>query len=155
MIEFDIPGFDPVCIEHVLLDYNGTIALDGILPNDVAAMIRELSQLAQVHVLTADTYGTVRSQCQGIGVEVQTFPRAGAAQFKTDFANKLQGGVACLGNGRNDIGMFQESDLAIAVIDGEGACAKLLPFADIVSRSMAEALALLLNPDRVRATLRS
>jgi len=67
----------------------------------------------------------------------------------------LQGGVACLGNGRNDIGMFQEADLSIAVLDGEGMCASLLPYADILSRSMVEALSLLLNPDRVRATLRS
>lgn len=155
MITFDIPGFDPIEIEHVLLDYNGTIAVDGVLPDDVAGLIGEIAKQAKVYVLTADTYGTVRSQCAHLDVEVKTFPRAGAAAFKTEHARSLQGGVACLGNGRNDIGMFQEADLSIAVLDAEGMCAGLLPYADIVSRSMSEALALLLNPDRVRATLRS
>lgn len=155
MIAFDLPGFDPIEVEHVLLDYNGTIAVDGAMPDHVAALISKVAELAKVHVLTADTYGTVRSQCAALDVEVNTFPRAGAAAFKTDYARSLQGGVACLGNGRNDIGMFQEADLSIAVLDAEGMCAKLLPFADILSRSMAEALDLLLHPDRVRATLRS
>lgn len=155
MIRFDIPGFDPIDITHVLLDYNGTIAVDGIMPPKVADLISLVSENAEVVVLTADTHGTVRQQCADLDVRVETFPRAGAAEFKTKFAHALEGGVACLGNGRNDIGMFDESDLSIAVIDVEGACGKLLPHADIVVRSMEEGLQLLLNRDRVRATLRS
>ena len=29
MFEIDIPGFDQLHIEHVVMDYNGTLALDG------------------------------------------------------------------------------------------------------------------------------
>ena len=32
LIVFDIPGFQPLEVEHLLLDYNGTIAKDGIMP---------------------------------------------------------------------------------------------------------------------------
>lgn len=155
LILFDIPGFEPIEIQHVLLDYNGTIAVDGIMPREVAQLISQLAKKVEISVLTADTHGTVCQQCEGLDVEVITFPRAGAAKIKVDHARSLEGGVACLGNGRNDIGMFDESDLSIAIIDVEGACAKLLLHADIVVRSMTEGLQLLLNCDRVRATLRS
>lgn len=155
MIRFEIPGFETLEIQHLLLDYNGTIAVDGIMPREVANLISKLAESVDVTVLTADTYGTVRQQCEGLGVQVLTFPKAGAAEFKLEYARELDGQVACLGNGRNDIGMFDEADLAIAVIDGEGACAMLISHADIVVRSTSDGLSLLLNPDRVRATLRS
>ena len=155
LIVFDIPGFQPIEVEHLLLDYNGTIAKDGIMPESVRSLIARLSEKLQVTVLTADTHGTVRAQCEGLDVHVETFPRAGAAQCKRDYAQGLQGGAACLGNGFNDILMFDECALSIAVMDAEGACAKLIPHADILVRSMEEGLEMLLVPDRVRATLRS
>lgn len=155
MISIDIPGFEPLRIEHVLLDYNGTLAVDGILAPGVAELISQLAQQVHVTVLTADTYGTVRQQCDPLGVEVQTFPRAGATAFKKSYAQELEGNVACLGNGRNDADMFDCTALSIAVLDGEGAWAGLLPHADILARSAVEGLSLLLNTDRIRATLRS
>lgn len=144
-----------VSIEHVLLDYNGTIAKDGVMPDSVRSLIARLSEVARVSVLTADTHGNVRQQCQGLDVRVETFPRAGAGDCKLAYARSLQGGAACLGNGFNDIQMFDQCRLSIAVMDAEGVCAKLVSHADILVRSMEEGLELLLAPDRIRATLRS
>ena len=39
MIRIEIPGRDELCIEHVLLDYNGTIAADGTLIPGVGELI--------------------------------------------------------------------------------------------------------------------
>ncbi|MGN0838602.1 MAG: HAD family hydrolase [Pyramidobacter sp.] len=156
MIVVEIPGREkPLQIEHAVLDYNGTIAVDGVLLPEAARRIKELLTLVKVHVLTADTYGTVRAQCAPLGVEVHTFPRAGAGMCKREIAAALQGGTACFGNGYNDIPMFDLADLAVAVVEGEGACAALLPHADVVVRSAAEGLDLLLKPQRLRATLRN
>ena len=109
----------------------------------------------QVHVLTADTYGTVTRQCEPLGVEVRTFPREGAAGCKEEIVRGLEGGVACLGNGFNDIQMFDAARLSIAVLEREGMCAALLGHATVVVRSIEDGLDLLLKPDRLRATLRS
>ena len=155
MIRIDIPGRDVLEIEHVLLDYNGTIAVDGVLAPGVAELIGELASQAHVAVLTADTYGTVNDQCDPLGVEAVTFPRAGAAEFKKRYAKSMKGQVACVGNGYNDVAMFDEADLGIAVLDAEGAYAGLIAHADILARSAAEGLSLLLYPDRIRATLRT
>lgn len=108
-----------------------------------------------MYVLTADTYGTVTRQCEPLGITVRTFPREGAAGCKEEIVKGLEGGVACLGNGFNDIPMFDAARLSIAVLEREGMCAALLSHASVVVRSIEDGLDLLLKPDRLRATLRS
>lgn len=155
MIEIKIPGREPLKISTLLLDYNGTIAKDGELIPELVDRIHVLQKDLKVLVLTADTYGNVRSQCEPKGIEVETFPREGAAECKKEIAEKCSGGVAALGNGFNDIEMFDVADLGIAVIDREGACAALLTHADVVVTSPADGLDLLIKTDRLRATLRT
>ena len=150
MIRIDVPGREIIEIEHVVLDYNGTIALDGQLIEGAAWRIRELCKSAHVYVLTA-----VRSQCDGLGAEVKTFPRANAAECKEEIVRALGGKVACVGNGFNDIKMFDISDLSIAIMDGEGVCAGMIAHSDVLVRSAEEGLDLLLKTDRLRATLRT
>ena len=155
MIRIDVPGREIIEIEHVVLDYNGTIAFDGQIIEGAARRIKELCRNARVYVLTADTYGTVRAQCDGLGAEIKTFPRANAAECKEEIVRSLGGRVACVGNGFNDMKMFDIADLSIAVMDGEGACAGLIAHSDVLVRSAEEGLDLLLKPDRLRATLRT
>lgn len=155
MIVIEIPGREPLKINHVVLDYNGTAAVDGMLLKGVKERIARLKELAHVYVLTADTYGTVKRQCEPLGITVRTFPREGAAGCKEEIVKGLEGGVACLGNGFNDIQMFDAAQLSIAVLEREGMCAALLSHASVVVRSIEDGLDLLLKPDRLRATLRS
>ncbi|MEA5060484.1 hypothetical protein SDC9_111234 [bioreactor metagenome] len=155
MIEIHIPGRDPYMLHYLAVDYNGTIAEDGQLFEGVKARFEELSKLVDISILTADTYGTVRAQCAKLPVEVRTFPQAGAAACKRAIIQSLGGGVVCLGNGYNDIQMFDEADLSIAVLACEGMCAALLPHADVLVMSPLDGLDLLLHTDRLRATLRS
>ena len=54
MIEISIPGRDPLQIEHLVLDYNGTIAADGLLLPGATERIRALSNQVCVHILTAE-----------------------------------------------------------------------------------------------------
>ena len=81
MIQIEIPGRETMEIRHVVLDYNGTVAVDGLLLEDVRQRLARLKELAPVYVLTADTYGTVRTQCEDLGIQVMTFPRSGAAAW--------------------------------------------------------------------------
>lgn len=155
MIVIEIPGREPLRIDHVVLDYNGTVAADGMLLEGVGERINRLKEQVRVYVLTADTYGTVTRQCEPLGVTVRTFPREGAAGCKEEIVKGLEGGVACLGNGFNDIQMFDAARLSIAVLEQEGMCAALLGHASVLVNSIQDGLDLLLKPDRLRATLRS
>ena len=155
MIRIEIPGRKVLDITAVVLDYNGTIARDGILLPEAVQRIRTLSELLPVYVLTADTYGTVQAQCEGLGVTVRTFSKAGAAAHKAAIVRELGGGVFAMGNGFNDIEMFGAADLTAAVVEKEGMCAVLLSHADVLVTAPEDGLDLLLKPDRLRATLRT
>ena len=144
-----------ITIEHLVLDYNGTVAEDGQLIDGVEERMRSLKELVNIHVLTADTYGTVRAQCDPIGVHVETFPRAGAAECKLEIVQRLGSHVMCVGNGFNDVLMFDAADLSVAVLEKEGTYAGLIAHADIVTRSIVDAFDLLIRTDRMRATLRT
>lgn len=155
MIYIEIPGRKPLTISHIVLDYNGTIAVDGVLIDGVKEQLLKLKELADIHVLTADTYGSVQKQCGPLGIDVKTFPREGAAACKKEIVESLPGKKVCIGNGFNDIEMFDSADLSVAVINAEDMCAGLLPHADVFTMSMQDALDLFLKPDRLKATLRS
>ena len=156
MIRIDIPGRErELILEKLVLDYNGTIAADGRLIEEDRELIKKLAESLEVFVLTADTYGTVEKECEGLGVTVKTFPREGAGIFKEKIVKEMGGGVCAVGNGFNDTAMCKAAELSIAVLDEEGLCPELLKWADILVRSSADALNLLLKPDRIRATLRN
>lgn len=61
---------------------------------------------------------------------------------------------AAIGNGRNDEGMLREAELGIVVIGPEGAATATLVTADIVCRSIGDALELLVDDLALAATLR-
>ena len=158
MISIDIPGREhPLEIEALVLDYNGTIAKDGALIEGIPERLIKLAEAVEVYVLTADTYGTVRGQCEPLGVTVRTFPHAGAGACKEEIVLELRRNakVCAVGNGFNDVQMMDAADFAVAVLDAEGMYAGLLPHADVLVRSAGEALDLFLKPDRLRATLRN
>ena len=155
MLEIDIPGRGTFEIRHVVCDYNGTIAVDGRLTEGAAGRIREIAEFAQVSVLTADTFGTVHAECDGLPVDVRVFARDDASACKAAIVRELGAeGCVCIGNGFNDIAMFGEAALSIAIVGKEGACGKLLTCADVVVTNALDAFDLLLRTDRLRATLR-
>lgn len=155
MLEIDIPGRGTFGIRYVVCDYNGTIAVDGHLIEGVASRIREITEFAQFSVLTADTFGTVRTECDDLPVDVRVFVRDDARACKAAIVRELGAeGCVCIGNGFNDIAMFGEAALSIAIMGKEGACGKLLTCADVVVTNALDAFDLLLRTNRLRATLR-
>lgn len=155
MLEISVPGKKTYKFEFLVLDFNGTIAVDGKIPDKIKSLLTKIKNDLTIIVLTADTYGSASSQCEALGLQVKTFPQDCAAAEKQKIVENLgKNSVICMGNGFNDIKMFDSADLSIAVLDAEGLCASLLTHADILCRSSEEALNLLLNPKRIIADLR-
>ena len=73
-MNIQIPGYKTLDLSFLVLDYNGTIAVDGQIPPEVREALVRLSKDFQIHVLTADTHGTARAMCQGLPLTIQTFP---------------------------------------------------------------------------------
>ena len=137
------------------MDYNGTIAEDGEIIESIRPRLAELSKVLSICVITADTHGTAAKKCEGLPLEVLTFPTIQVGAIKAREVKKRTGGVITIGNGFNDIQMSGAADLSICVIGREGCCGALLAHADIVVTSIEDALDLLLKTGRIRATLRT
>ncbi len=58
MIELTIPGWGDFALEHLVLDLNGTLAVDGMLLEGVAERLERLRPQLEIHLVTADTRGT-------------------------------------------------------------------------------------------------
>lgn len=156
MITVEIPGHGTLRLSDLVLDYNGTIALDGKTMDGVSERLQALSESLAIHVLTADTFGSVRDELTGISCRLCVIPREDQAQAKLDYVRHL--GCArcvCIGNGRNDALMLKEAALGIAVIQAEGASVQAVMTAAVVIPSILDALDLLIHPLRLTATLRS
>ncbi len=156
MIEITIPGYKTLQLKHLVLDHNGTLAVDGILVRGVKNTLIALAGQLKIHVLTADTFGKAQSQLEGIPCELTILPLDSQDVDKLEYVKGLGSeNTVCMGNGRNDKLMLQEAALGIAVILEEGAAVETLVAADVVCKDIISALELLSNPLRLTATLRS
>ena len=156
MIELAIPGRETFRLEHLVLDVNGTLALDGILLPGVTERLATLRQALALHLLTADTHGAQQRINQALRLEGRRLdPAAAGAEQKAAYVRTLGADrVVAIGNGVNDVGMLRDAALGIAVLGPEGMALVALQAADVVTRSIADALDLLSNPKRLVATLR-
>ena len=156
MLTVDIPGYRQLNLNHLVLDYNGTLAVDGNLVAGAGSLLTQLAGDLEVHVITADTFGKVREGMADIPCSVSVLPLEDQAKAKLDYAAGLGAEQSvCIGNGRNDRLMLKAAGLGVAVLLEEGAAAETLLAADVVCKSINDALLLLLNPLRLTATLRS
>jgi len=156
MLRISIPGFGDLSLEHLVLDYNGTLACDGEILPGVGESLSRLADELRIHVLTADTFGKARAGLEGLPCELVILPRDDQAAGKLDYVEQLGAEkTVSIGNGRNDRLMVKEAALGIAVILEEGAASETLMAADVVCRSVLSAFELLSRPLRLTATLRS
>lgn len=163
MLCVDLPGAaESLCLDHLVCDFNGTLSVDGQLFDGVAERLVALSHHLTVHLLSADTHGTlaqamahVAADCERAGVPAPQWTVVTNGAEKERVVGQLgPQRVVALGNGANDERMFRAARLSIAVILGEGAYAPTLQAATIVVLSPLDALDLLLSTSRLVATLR-
>jgi len=155
-VHLAIPGFGALRLEHLVLDYNGTLAIDGRLIAGVKLRLSRLAASLGVHVITADTFGKARGSLRGVECTLQILKRGGEDRAKAAYVRRLGAArVVGIGNGRNDRLMLRIAALGIATVQREGAAVEAVQAADIVVHDVRDALDLLLVPRRLLATLRS
>jgi len=153
--EINIPNYKTLDIKNIVLDYNGTIAKDGILKDEVKTLLPLLSKEYTLHVITADTFGSVHKQVAAFEVTVNVLSTDKHTVEKAAYIKTL-GANTCIaiGNGNNDVSMLKSAELGIALIGDEGCATQTLLGSDIVCKSIKEALELCINTKRLIATLR-
>lgn len=151
----EIPNFKTLKIEHIVCDYNGTIAKSGLVLPEVKELFKKLTQRYTLHVITADTFGTVHQQLEGFDVTVKVLNTQNHTKEKADYIAELEAQkCAAIGNGNNDKDMLLSASVAIAILGDEGCAKDALLSADIVCKNIEDALSLFVHTKRLIATLR-
>lgn len=150
-VSFEFPG-GARAFSRLVLDFTGTLSLDGRLLPGVAGRLERLARELEITVLTADTFGVARKAMEDLPLQVRIINNG---REKAEIVSTMGAeAVIAIGNGRNDLPMMGVAGLCIAVLGPEGAAAELLAAADVVTRDIRDALDLLINPLRLKATLR-
>ena len=146
----------------ILLDLNGTIATDGKIKEGVKERLAILKEKAEIYILSADTFGTLNDiaknlNVKGMKVDREKYGSEKIAKLKIlEELKKLNPNkkIIAIGNGNNDELLLKNADLGICVIGDEGAWSKTILSSDIVVKDINDALDLLLNENRLKATIR-
>jgi len=151
----EIPNYKKVTITDIVCDYNGTIAKDGVVLPEIKSLFAQLNRDYTLHVITADTFGSVKAQLKGYGTQIKILTSDDHTAEKANFVVSLGAdNCAAMGNGNNDAEILKTAAVGIAVLGDEGCSRETLFGADIVCQNSVDALALFLEPKRLIATLR-
>lgn len=159
-IRLDIPGFGPLAVHHLVTDYSGTLACGGRVSAEVLHRLARLSEIVEIHVVTSDTFGTVRRELGGLpSVRLHLLEGGRHDERKEAYVRRLDPAtVVVFGNGSNDRLLLkavkEEGGLSVVVDNGEGCALDAVLHAHILIRGIVPALDLLLEPQRCKATLR-
>jgi len=155
MIELTIPGWGVLNLEHLVMDVNGTLAIDGQLIEGVSRRITALRDRLTIHLLTADTNGRQTIIDQQLGLTaVKTTPGDEVLQ-KAEYVRKLGSDkVVAIGQGANDAEMLKQAHLGICVMSQEGVARESLLAADLIVPNIIAAFELFEKPLRIVASMR-
>jgi soluble P-type ATPase len=141
-------------------DYTGTHSFKGVVRRSVRNRLARLAKLVEVHVLTIDTFGTVRRELAQLPIELHLLRKDKRNdQEKQRFVMKYEPKhVAAFGNGTIDRLLLKTvrdaGGLSVAVDNGEGCALEAILNANIFVHGSEQALDLLLEPNSCKATLR-
>jgi len=155
MFELDVPGFGQIRLEHMVSDFTGTLSVDGRLLPGVKDRLNKISEFLQIHILTADTFGMAKTELEGIKCDIHILTGDNHDIQKERYLTNLgTEKVIAFGNGNNDRLMLKIAKIGVAVCMNEGCSIDAMKSADILVTSAVDALDLLLNTKRLKATLR-
>src|ERR1035438_7951035 len=105
-ITIDIPGFGERHIRIAVSDYTGTHSFGGVIEPDVKRKLRELAAVVDLHIITADSFGTAERELAGIAIPYKL--RSGRHDIeKAEFVSQFDlQHVAAFGNGRAGAGRW-------------------------------------------------
>ncbi|OGP76520.1 MAG: hypothetical protein A2V86_04960 [Deltaproteobacteria bacterium RBG_16_49_23] len=154
MITILRPGQAPLKIEFILIDFEGTLALDGRVHPKAKDKINLLSKRTKLFVFTTGEKTLVEERLRKVNAEIVYVAESEASRQKLDLLRQLgPGKTVSIGNGADDAVMIEEAGLGICIIGKEAAAGEALRRADLVVTNILDALDFLLKPLRQKATL--
>jgi soluble P-type ATPase len=148
------PGQEPLEIDFILLDFDGTLASDRRVHPKVKDKINLLSKRTKIYILTKEGKELVEEALKKVKAEIIYLIEGEATQQKLDLLRQLGATkTVAIGNGADDAPMMEEAGFGICIMSKEGTSTEALKKADAVFMDILDALDFLLKPLRQKATL--
>lgn len=155
MIKVAIPGKGELALKYVVFDVNGTLAVDGHLLPNVPGLLTQLKDHLEIHLLTADTHGKQVEIDRILNLKAVRIEPGDEARQKADYVENLGSNkTVAVGQGANDSMMIKSAVIGICTLSAEGSALETLLASDLVVPDIQSALEILLNPLRLKASLR-
>jgi len=155
MITVSIPKFAELNLSYALIDFNGTLAVDGRLIDGIEERLNALAEHLEIHIITGDGMGTAKAELANVRCTLTITPSEDQGITKQNYLHQLNPNqTVAIGNGRNDQFILKEAALGIAILGKEGLSTEAISAADVIVPSIDLALELLQKPTRLKATLR-
>jgi len=154
MILIQKPGQEPLSIEFLLIDFEGTLASDRRVHPKARDKLNLLSKRSKIYILAKGEQEAIGEILKKVKAEVIYLTEGEASQRKLDLLRQVGATRAvAIGNGVDDAAMIEEAGLGICIIGKEGTSAEATKKADVVFTDILHALDFLLKPLRHKATL--
>jgi len=151
---YSIPEIKDIEINTIVLDLNGTLSVNGVIPEDVKEALKELKDRGfRILLFTGDQRGTAANLCADLGIN---FVKCRNAYEKEQaFHDKCSlEKTAAIGNARIDIGTFKQAKISIATLQAEGIHAGIIEHVDVIVPTVLDALNFFLDEHTLCATMR-
>lgn len=154
MILIHRPGQNPLEIEYLLIDFEGTLATDRRINPKAKDKINLLSKKTKIYIFVQTEKDIALKSLKNTKAEIIFVSEDKASEEKVNFIRQVKPeNTVVIGNGKSDVHIIKESALSFCVTGREGAFKEALVNADIIVNDIIDALDFLLKPLRQKATL--
>ncbi len=152
-MKYQVPEVGEIEIKTIVLDLNGTLSVNGEIPEGLNERLAKLKTLdISVVLFTGDQRGTAADLCKEYGID---FIRTKSGVEKEEAMKKYDPETtAAIGNARIDIGTFKHAKVSVATLQSEGIHAEILKYVDVIVPSIKDALDFFIDTDTFCATMR-
>jgi soluble P-type ATPase len=148
------PGLEPLEVDFILVDLDGTLASDGRIHPKAKDKLNLLAKRTRIYILAKGEKDRVEDVLRKVKAEAVYVPEGEASLAKRDWLRRLgEGRSVAIGNGVEDASMVEDAGLGICILCKEGAAASTLAKADLVFTNILDAFDFLLKPLRQKGTL--
>jgi len=150
---YKVSGVGTIEIDTLVVDSNGTLTVRGEIVPGVIERIHRLQSLGvNVVMISSDQRGNARELADATGI---TYYEANNSREKEDVLISLRSNkVAAIGNARIDIGLFVQSVVSVATLQGEGIHKDVIDRVDVIVPSINDALDFFLDENTFIATMK-
>ena len=154
MIHIQRSGQEPLEIDSILIDFEGTLASDCRVHPKAKDKLNLLAKRTKIYILTKEKKEHVEEVLRKVKAEIIYLTEGESSQKKLGLLRELGATrTVAVGSGADDGPMMEEAVFGLCVIGKGGASSEAVKNADVVLTDILDALDFLLRPLRQKATL--